>query len=276
MIELSPGHSSAVLPLLRQVPFNTLFAQVVAMGLNPGHVYADNTDSPSVCLVTHDYGMSFLTGGIPGRIELQWLSDFLKSGRTRWMLVWPEKWHDVLNNLSEAGLYDMTAGYDPVLFNTLTANRTVVTLRQNFSFDRAGFPGIIDAPSGFTLEPLSPDWFDRISGTVVPRRFWNSRDEYARKGSGYVMHHNGNFVSCCFACYNVGSLSELGIETAAAYRGRQLGGYTARAMVHHCLEHGLTPVWGCRAENTASARIAESAGFIRTTLHPYYNLPKFS
>lgn len=62
---------------LREVGFNTLFAESVIHGKTPGQVYADDEANPSVFYVVHPYGMSLLFGAADKPGFNQWLQQYL-------------------------------------------------------------------------------------------------------------------------------------------------------------------------------------------------------
>ncbi len=87
-----------------------------------------------------------------------------------------------------------------------------------------------------------------------------------------MVEHDGEPAAVAFACYRWDDRLEIGIETAPASRGRGLGACVAGAVVDVVRDAGLTPVWSCREDNTASVRVAASAGFVPTARLPYYHL----
>ncbi len=75
---------------------------------------------------------------------------------------------------------------------------------------------------------------------------------------------DGRLVSVCDAPdmpYLAGEIQHTGIVTLPAYRRRGFARQAAALAARHHLEHGLCPQWECRAENTASYRLALSVGY---------------
>lgn len=56
MIEIQPGGFQALLPALRRVPINTLFARSVLEQRVVGTVWVDRRDNPSLIHVAHPCG----------------------------------------------------------------------------------------------------------------------------------------------------------------------------------------------------------------------------
>lgn len=61
MIELEPGGFQALLPALRRVPINKLFARSVLEQRVVGTVWVDRRDEPSLIHVIHPYGIRVQT-----------------------------------------------------------------------------------------------------------------------------------------------------------------------------------------------------------------------
>lgn len=64
MIELDPGRFAPLIPALRAVPINHLFARSVLERCVDGRAWADRLSSPSLCHVAHPYGMTLLFGDV--------------------------------------------------------------------------------------------------------------------------------------------------------------------------------------------------------------------
>ena len=56
-------------------------------------------------------------------------------------------------------------------------------------------------------------------------------------------------------------MREIGIVTRKEYRGRGYGTAAAVCAVQSILKGGKTPLWSTGADNAASRRLAEAAGF---------------
>jgi RimJ/RimL family protein N-acetyltransferase len=92
---------------------------------------------------------------------------------------------------------------------------------------------------------------------------------------GLFLYHNteGALIGCGISRQIVPSLNyyDIGMVVNPEHRGQRLGAYIIAHLKHHCLELGYRPVCGCDAENIASRRSLERAGF--ATVH---SLVKFN
>ncbi len=262
MIELKKHEYNLVRPILEQTPFNTLMAEAVAGAMAPGRIYADRREQPRSCLISHSYGMSFLLGYSDDKDYRERLPEYLRnSGKERrsaeMLQVYPEKWSDLLNSLKSAGEVKEWG-------------------RVNFTFREERFP-VREAPSKGKPETVMIDRhiFENFQGTVIPKFFWNSAEEFLEKGAGFCVKDNGSgkaagiaFSSCLWPPF-----LEIGVETAKEHRGKGVAFKACRRMIAFCLENHLEPVWSCKKENTPSFQLALKLGFEEKCSHPYYELP---
>ncbi len=94
MIPLQSERFGRLAELLADVPFNTYFASSVIEGMILGEAYADNAESPTVCLVVHSYGMSLLLGAHDNREVNAWIRRYMLNSdgqrkRPEWMQIHP-------------------------------------------------------------------------------------------------------------------------------------------------------------------------------------------
>ncbi len=86
----------------------------------------------------------------------------------------------------------------------------------------------------------------------------------ARMSTRCVVHADTGAPAAAAGYETWGSaLAHLGVAVADGSRGRGLGAQAAAAATLHALGAGLVPQWRCRVDNVASARVAESVGFVR-------------
>jgi RimJ/RimL family protein N-acetyltransferase len=111
-----------------------------------------------------------------------------------------------------------------------------------------------------------------MPGSVVPKYFWNNAEDFLERGAGYSVLHQGKLAATAYASFVIDDMLELGIETVEQFRGRGFGKYACCALIDHCLERGLEPVWACRLENTGSYKLAQKVGFEDIAHIPYYRL----
>ncbi len=262
-----------------EVPFNTLFARVVLENKVRGRVLVDDEDSPSVCLVVHKYGMALLCGNARNESFDRELRGFLKNdalndGWAKWVICHPNGWEATVSGLLGSDLVRL-GGLDDQESTRAHRKGNIIlqTERVNFKFDRRRSLPKLEPPPGFELRAVDANLYERIEGSVVPRCFWNSAEDFLRSGIGFALLADGRVVSTCFSSFVTDDKLELGVETDPAYRKRGLSVYPATQLMDCCLTTGYEPVWACERTNIPSFRLALKLGFVPSTFHPYYVLP---
>ena len=258
MYKLEPARYQLVLPSLKEVSINHLFALAVINGKIDGEIYVDDPVQPSTFLVRHSYGMLLLWGNCYNERFNQKLKTYVLSSEkrqgTEWLQAFPASWDAVLENLLGESVERDT--------------------RLNFRFEQTKRSCFLQpAESDYQLVLTDEALFLRVKGTVVPSRFWRNAAEFNRIGLGYTLVKDGIPVSTAFTAFVEGRELEIGIETQQEYQGLGFAPIVCSALIDYCLQHGLTPVWACRKGNVASAKLATKLGFEVTKTTSYYKLP---
>lgn len=262
MIELKVEDYHLATSLLQQVPFNTLFAQSVIQGRNPGRVFVDRREQPGACYIASAYGMSLLCGESKDPFFQDTLIGYLRNERQQrnqqeWLQVHPDSWNDLLSNLAETGKIEE---------NT----------RVNFTFSPSNHQRLMEQLRSEAQQPeivaVNEDMFNHFEGSVIPRHFWKEAAQFLTAGAGFCVIENGRPASMAFSAYRIEGTLEIGIETAEQARGKGYAIQACCALIQYCVEHGLEPVWSCRRENEGSYRLAQKLGFIPSVRIPYYLL----
>jgi RimJ/RimL family protein N-acetyltransferase len=251
VIELEPD-AYASCPLLTEVPIFTGTARAVVERLAAGRIWLDGRTAHAL----HNYGMGLVWGEDVGRAFPELIAH-LKGGEYRekdeWLQIDP-RWAYL--------------DWD----GQLAAPRFT---RVNFRFDRDVFTARHSEPAlppGWSIAPLRESEFDLPDIAVSPRPFWKSFASFSAHGGGVCAVKDGEVGAIAFSATRFDDWLEIGIETRARYRGQGLARAVAAAMIRNCLTSGLTPVWACRKENTASLMLAQSLGFVVTKEVPFWQL----
>ena len=274
MVALRPSQFTALLPMLRQVPINHLFARSVLERKVDGRVWVhrDATGAPALIWVAHPYGMSLLFGDAaqasPAALQAM-LRERAARAEDEWLQCSPPPLADAL--VAVLGLpptpSSATPGGDaPQLFT-----------RTNFRFNAARYA---QARAGLCARhpvvEIDAALFDRIDFSVAPRRFWRDAAQFQREGAGYCSTASGQVAACAFASFVFDNQLEIGIETHPDHRHQGHALTAAIALIDHCLQTGLTPVWSCRKQNAGSWQLAQKLGFVPSVDLPYLRLPAYS
>ncbi|MGC5326049.1 GNAT family N-acetyltransferase [Brevibacillus sp. SYSU BS000544] len=277
MIKLTPPHYAKVDPLLRKVPFNTLFARVVIEYKVDGQVYVDDLLNPTVSLIIHKYGMAFLCGNYENDSFNDKLVKFLKDTPwiqfpAKYMLTYPEQWEQKLASLLDTDLL-LADNMDSKGIHHDSSQFFLQTQRINYKFNPQFPLNNSNLPAGFILKRIDADLYPKIQGSVVPEYFWDTAEDFLENGIGFSLLYDDQIVSTTFSSYIVDDQLELGVETTENFRKKGYAIYAASAMISYCLANGYEPVWACRRDNIGSSRLAESLGFVPASCHPYYCMP---
>lgn len=100
---------------------------------------------------------------------------------------------------------------------------------------------------------------DEIAGEV--RQMWPAPALFLERGLGVAALLGGRVACWCTSEYVSPAMCGIGIATDPAYQRRGIATATAARLVAAWLSRGVTPHWGCRADNLASSRVAHKLGF---------------
>jgi GNAT superfamily N-acetyltransferase len=273
---LDKKHFSVLNDRVREIPFNNLFARAVTEKRVNGKIYVDNALDIRTAYIAHPYGMSILIGDNENEDFNQQFKEYaLNSEQERdsfeWMQTWPRHWDRTLKELFDETLITAADNISRQESGIIELNT-----RINFKFDQATYlskrPGINDPD--IRIVPTDRQQFRQMKGTVIPKFFWDSEDDFFANGMGYSLLYKGELASLSFSSYKFDDQFELGIETSPGYRGKGFAEIVCSALINYCIENYYEPIWACRKENIGSYRLALKLGFHPTRELPYYRLSK--
>lgn len=274
MIELHPDAFHTLLPSLRSLPVNHLFARSVLERHVAGRVWLARKEAPKLCHIVHPYGMTLMFGDA-GRTDQQVLKAHLDECRhathDQWMQVTPAELASTVDELLDPQV--ALADQPP------RGPRVQRYTRANFRFDPARYAqrrARLSLPLEVKLRPIAAQEFALPDISVSPHRFWRDADQFFAHGGGWCIEHDGNLAAMAFCSFRFDKQLEIGVETRADYRKLGYAYCAAGALVDQCLALGLEPVWSCRKENTGSYQLAKSLGFEPTLEVAYYRLPSIA
>jgi hypothetical protein len=277
MLTLPPTEYHRIVASLRELPINTIFARLVVERQTPGRVFVDDLESPRACYVALPYGMSLLFGSTASESFRQALLPYLlgltcRRSSQEWLQVFPNDWALVLEEMLGSRLQaDSGAAVAAV-----ADGRVVQNTRVNFLFNperHAALRKSLSIPPDCEIIDDAEYLFANMKGSVVPNVFWNSAGEFRERSAGFGVSWRGELAATAFGAFRLDDDLELGIETFDRFRGRGFAIHACNALIDHCVERRLEPVWACRLANAASYRLAIKLGFDATREIPYYQLP---
>lgn len=273
---LDKVHFSKLADRVNQIPFNNLFARAVIEHMVSGKVYVDNLLDIKAAYIVHPYGMTLLLGDSDnGAFNQQFKKYALnidsKRNSFEWMQTYPESWDNKLKNLFGEQLIPSVKNVSKIESGIIELNT-----RVNFKFDKTSYLTNKGKNNEQNIEITETDrqMFRQMKGTVVPKYFWDSEDDFFNNGKAYSLLYKGELASMSFSSYKFGDQIELGIETNPEFRGKGLAEIVCSALIDYCIEKNYEPIWACRKENIGSYKLALKLGFKPTLELPYYRLSK--
>jgi len=263
MLILPKNHYHILLEPVLKIPFNMLMARSVISDHADGTIYVDSLENPHTFYIIHPYGMSFLCGcGYNLDFNNDLLDYFTQRSfprkKAEWLQAFPRDWDDFMNPLVEQGIILPSRR----LNFKFDVRRFYETYKQ---MDTISFSGeIISTPTEMLFE---------IDGTVVPKDYWKSPEQFASMAKAFTVMIDGKPASTAFTSARHDDKLEIGIETKPEYHGKGLGYIACAKLIEYCLEHQLEPVWSCRLDNIGSVKLSQKLGFVETLNMPYYHIP---
>jgi GNAT superfamily N-acetyltransferase len=134
-----------------------------------------------------------------------------------------------------------------------------------------------DLPEGYELRAINQDLLansDLLVPEAIPETIellWGDISQLVSRGAGLCIVHDDRVVSWCLADCASNDRIEIGVRTLPAYRRQGLASTVAAATVENCFQRGFAEIgWHCEADNTASWKTAEKAGFHRERQYSRY------
>ena len=261
MLELAKNSYERLLAPVMKIPFNMLMARSVISGHTDGRIFVDSCENPQSYYIVHPYGMTYLCGRSDNEAFNAGLFAYF-AGKTHtrkrdeWLQAFPRDWDIVMSGLVDTGA---AIPYSRLNFKFDT-DKFYETYKQA---DKAQYD-IIETPA---------DMLFHISGSVVPKDYWKTPEQFAKLAKAFTIMLDGKPVSTAFTSARHDNQLEIGIETRPEYQGKGLAYLACAALISYCLDRKLEPVWSCRLENTGSVNLAKKLGFVETLRMPYYHIP---
>ena len=216
------------------IAFCRVFPLSVVQKYQSGSIYV----SGSCILFRHKNNFTFLSG-TPGEKEIREIHE----------LILTEKLKFLCQDTSLAGKLMEYGGVE-------------IVPRDVYSYPHDKAPEI-NIPDGYSLRSIDEELFSRLTGNVPPSLYWDDYEQFSKYGTGFCIMHGNEAASWAFSSAVSSEETDIGIETAEAYRHRGLALAAAAAMIREILPD-RRPTWTCQRSNHGSARTAEKLGFVRT------------
>jgi hypothetical protein len=230
-------------------------------GSQNGIIIVDSFSEPCSAMIIHNSGFSLFTGDKNNFRFIESLSSEMADPAflgSRYILLYdaPE---ELVSRLEKDA-------------NTIIRKRG----RIRFSFDmNRPVCGNDTLPSNSALHDISAENLAAVEhlGLDIGTRFWKSPQNFLEKGYGTCLFYEKEPVCVCYACAVSGNLAETDVFCKESFRNRRFSTITANRFVADSLKRGITPLWDCFSDNTASVSLAEKCGF---SIQYKYDLHSFN
>jgi GNAT superfamily N-acetyltransferase len=282
MKELQVQDYITVLPRIQSADINTLFALSVLEGKVKGKVYVDNEKEPAFIYIVNPYGMALLYGDKQYKTDWyeQLIPYLLNSDNHRrtpeWLQVYPVSLASGIEGMLEENFIKMDPEERYQKPDSETSKKIIGYQRINYGFHKDSFYALKNRQThkNFHVIRTTEAIYNNLSGSVVPKYFWNNYDDFNTNGVGFtVISEEGLPLATAFAAFIIGDQLEIGIETNADNRGLGFATAVCMELIDYCISKGFEPVWSCHSGNLGSRRLAEKLGFHEVKRIPYYCLP---
>jgi RimJ/RimL family protein N-acetyltransferase len=252
--------------------FQELLHQIVIGSLIEGNtcgdVYVNNVNNPTTALLWDKMDAIFVAGengeGFAESLRHLLTCVILPDARSRFV--------PCLN------IYYPNDAWAGVVGDALKELKPQKEMKYYYEFDRlnkdwtglAPDAGHLVRVNEQLLEKTKLQNLEKVIGWITS--FWPSVDRFVEKGIGYCILQNEIITGWCLSVFVSGSKYELGLETVEHFRGKGYAKAVATACIKYCLEHGLTPLWNCDAENPPSVAVAEAVGFKKMREYPVWHV----
>ena len=226
-------------------------------GRQKGRIFADDPDCPSAALFWHYAGFGFVAGE-PDADFLEQVTAMIRQEHPCFVQDTALSRRFILQQ------DDPSAGH--LLGN---APGIVRSERLCFALRDRGAPKPA-LPAGYRAQAADAGVLMRLRGDVTPLFSWSSYDAFLQSGTACCVMRGDEPAAWAFSAAIGAGRMDIGVETAPPYRGKGLGRAAACMMAETACRMGLAPVWGCDVTNEASARTAQSAGFVLYGRHAKY------
>ncbi|MFL0198514.1 GNAT family N-acetyltransferase [Clostridium sp. WILCCON 0269] len=273
-----------ILEHLHKIPYNILFARAVLESKTSGKVFVDNIDKPKTIFISTLYGMSLLLGDTENLEFNTSLTDYMLNTdgnrqRAEWLQVYPEKWNDKLKELLNGKIInylkisnEYSKSQLEILIEKYKKSHLIQWNRVNFEYKNIN--KVVNLESKYNIKLIDSHIYDRIEGTVIPKYFWKSKEDFLSYGVGYALMEGKDIVSIAFSSWKSENKLEIGVETSVKYRCKDFATAVCVAMLDYCKTNKYLPIWACKRENIGSYMLAKSLGFEESFILPYYEMVK--
>jgi len=237
--------------------------KAIVAGTNPGRIFVDNIEIPSSAMIWK--------GNLDGFI-------FIGDSKNDLFNKEIKKYIDEVITIQakELGLeWFECIGNHPswyITFQEIFSDRELGSWDQNvYTLSSREYKpeGIHSLDHGFASERVTKSMLEsnRILNQEFLKskisEFWESEDDFFKKGIGFGILHKNEIVSLCITGFRYKEIHEIDIETIESFQGKKLAQNVVHSFIEYCLSNGFAPYWDCMEVNYPSNAVAQKVGFKR-------------
>ena len=221
---------------------NRVYPTSIAAGIQDGEIYADDN---GCVLFWHYCGFGHISGNVSVQVLEEIYQRFLTADtERRFVLI-----------------------TDSEFVSDHYSGREMLRSDKRIEYSYVGMPE--DPPrldDRYVVERITKDNIGCVRERITPSFSWEDSGHFLRDGSGFIARskEDGSFAAVAFSSAVSPDEVDIGVETAEVHRRHGLASYLAYRMIEEVLRQGKRPVWACHSENTASMKLAEKIGFVKS------------
>lgn len=247
MIELPLTKFSRVTHFFDNKTPNLPVVMSVIEGRNPGKIWVDHLEYPSIFLVITNGSYSFI--GKQNKINIASILEIIEILKINKpiKLIWKP------NDLSFSPFKN--AGFVPVeriqFYNPAILNGDTILIDTICN----------SLPQDCEIKLINATLLKQSRWLSYIKLFYGNEENFLKNGFGLALIKNDELISEAFACFFGGNLVETGSVTSEKYRGKGYATIIRAFLIKECLSRNLQPVTSCNLDNLASAKASQKLGF---------------
>ncbi|EQB87882.1 GNAT superfamily N-acetyltransferase [Clostridium punense] len=256
MIKLNNNEFKKITQLVKLQDELSVFS--VISGENPGDIYVNNADNPTVALIkTSECNL------IAGSVDDEVFNSEIASELDFWEPLTPDsnEWLDKIPTVHKNSFVKKYKRRHYVL----TKNEFIeckYTLGQGYILEKVN------------LSLLRKSTFENLEHVLEWAENFGDDENFEKYGSGYMIHNDKTIVSWSMSDCRFKKEIAIGIHTDDRYRKNGFAKIVVAATVKECFNKGYDKIhWLCVDSNKGSRAIAEKLGF--KFVNHYYSFTSF-
>lgn len=248
MIELSLKNFSLVNSFFDKNMPNFPVVMAVIEGNNPGKIWVDQLENPSICLVITNGGYSFIgkSGELKEFLILEAIEIFKKNKPIKLICELNDPLCEIFEKAGFTHI-DRIQFYHPAIINHDLKHIDAICERL---------------PSDCEVKLIDASLLKKSNWLSFIKQIYGNEENFLRNGYGLAIIQNDELISEAFACYIGGNYVETGSVTSEKYRGKGYATIARAFLIKESLSRNLHPATSCNADNIGSAKASEKLGFL--------------